>query len=144
MNTTEPTAEAAASTLAHINALMSAGRRNSRWYAGYLLILGVASIGLSIGVGRTAGQPLFFVVMAVWIVLIVALSLAFLRARSAMKGLGQLHGVIMSIWGAIWAITVSVGSFVIDGRPLWWWTLGGLAMLVPTVIGALIVWRRTA
>ena len=117
-------------------------RTAARWYARYLVLFGLAGIGLAVGVGRFGGWPGALIVTGIYIVFIGALSWWALTRPAVMAGMGRLHGMAIGSSMALWGMTVGVGTSFFSDQ-LGWWVAGGLAMAVPAFIGAAIAFRRT-
>lgn len=60
-----------------------------------------------------------------------------------MAGFGRLHGAVIGTWAVLWVITVIIGSTRYQGQP-GWWVVGGVAMAVPCLLGAVVAHHRTA
>jgi uncharacterized membrane protein YjjP (DUF1212 family) len=133
----------ATDALARAERLTWEARRAGRWYGIYLVAFAAASAllgGLFGVVGNLWGTA---VLTPLFVVFVGALTVWAQRKRTALQGVAALHGVVIGSWAVLWAVTVIAGSLYYQGRPAWW-VAGGLAMAVPGVVGAVLVFRRTA
>ena len=117
-------------------------RPKGRWYAVYCFGYGLASlIGLLVmGVpGTVLGMVVGSCVLAAMIV-----GLSFYQLGQPVKplGYGKLHVWGISLWGAVYSLTLVVGMTLFQGDPAWWVPMA-LLSAVPTSVAGVIVLRQS-
>jgi hypothetical protein len=122
--------------------LSSRARRSTRWYGHYLLGFAAASLVMSVLTG-VSGRRGVLVVTVVWAVLIALSSVWVARQQTVIRGMTRLHLTVMLGWTVAWLVTVLVGTTTFSGQ-LGWWVLGGAAVALSPVLGAVVALRRTA
>lgn len=132
----------AATALRQAAELSAATRRAGRWYTTYLAVFAVATFALCIGFGLIGGRWGAIVLTPIWVLLVGALSVWSARQPSAIAGMRRINFWVIGSWTLAWGVTVFVGSFVFP-HALAWWVLGGALTMIPPVIGAVVVARRT-
>lgn len=131
----------ATQSLAQADALTSKARQSARWYGRYLLVYSAGSFALSLAFGMLPVKIAIVAVMPAWMMFIAAITVYALQHRTAMRGLGTIQAWVIGSWTVLWGLTISLGvSRFQDWLP--WWVLGGIALALPGLIGALVVFRR--
>lgn len=132
----------AAESLARADVLTTKARRSTRWYGRYLLVYAAGAFALSLAFGLIPVKTAVIIVMPVWVVFLSATTAYAQRHKTAIKGLGTVQAWVIGSWAILWGLVISLGvSRFQDWLP--WWILGGIALALPGLIGALIVFRRT-
>jgi hypothetical protein len=132
----------ATTALTEASRLSTEARAAGRWYARYLVLFGLAVLGLSVGVGRFSGSPGTMIVTGCYVAFIAGITAWAQTHRAVMRGMGRLHAVVIGSPMGLWALTVGLGTVYFADR-LAWWLVGGLAMSVPAFVGAAVAFRRT-
>ena len=141
MDSSSISATASAADLRRAADLSGRAQRATRWYARYLLVFAAGSFALSVLTGTLPSRPGVLITTLLWVGLVVALSVYAARQRVAIRNFGRLHGAVMAGWTLAWCATVVLGGQFFAGRT-WWWVLGGLAVALPPLVGALVTRRR--
>lgn len=118
-------------------------RTAARWYVRYLVLYGIASFGLAVVFAFVEdGRLATLVTMPVWAIIIIGLSVWSARQRTAARGFGAIHGIVIGVWAAAWAATIGLGSTVFAG--VWQWFIGGgIVMAGAAFAGAYVTHRRS-
>lgn len=132
----------ARAALAQAQSLQTAGAAAGRWLVRYYVIFGLASFAFSSAFGFTPGRNEILALTAAWVVFVLVLSLYAGTRRAAMRGMGRVHAVVMTLWGLTWLIVVQVGAFARMG--LWWWVGGGIVQLLICLAAARHVAAKTS
>ena len=129
--------------LARAERLTAASTTAARWYVRYLVVYGVASFALAAAYAFVGdGLITTVVTMPLWAVILVGLSVWAARQRTAVRGFGAIHGAVIGVWAAAWALTVGLGTTVLAG--VWQWFVGGgVVMAGAAFAGAYVTHRRS-
>ncbi|MQA82844.1 MAG: hypothetical protein GEV10_31065 [Streptosporangiales bacterium] len=110
----------------------------ARWYVGYLLASGAASLVAATALGLVDRPVLWTAIsMPLWLAVLLGLSVWSSRRR----GGDRLPTAVFAGWAAAWAATVGLGTTVFPGV-LAWWVAGGVVMAATTGAGAYATHRH--
>ena len=126
--------------LAEARRLGAATRRDTTWYIRWLLVYGVASLGLGAVYGLVAGPTATWIAMPAWGLLVAGLSWWASTRRTTIRGFGALHSTVIVVWSLLWLATVTLGTGPFD-TPVWWFS-GGVLMAATAFTGAAVARRR--
>ncbi|SEG76259.1 hypothetical protein SAMN04489712_111142 [Thermomonospora echinospora] len=134
-----PDSMAASAVLAQAEALQDKVRHRSLWYARYLRCYGAAAFVMTLmlcwGKGWVVGS------VALWGVVIAALSVYAARQPVARRGFGRRHRLIIGCWAVLYAAVLVPGTIWFQGEPVWWLP-GAVLVSLPAFIGAHLEGRR--
>ncbi|HEX6444288.1 MAG TPA: hypothetical protein VF053_04300 [Streptosporangiales bacterium] len=125
-----------------VSTARAGSRSSARWYVGYLLAGGVASLAVATAFGFVPRPMLAVAIsMPLWVAFVVGLSVWATRRPAAVRVAG-VHLTVIVVWVAAWSLTVGMGTTVFPG--VWpWWVGGGAVMAVTAFTGAWVTHRRT-
>jgi hypothetical protein len=123
--------------------LSDQARRSTRWYGRYLLVFAAGSFVVSVLTGAVPGPYGVLVTTLLWAAFLLVTTLWIARKKTAIRGMTRLHLPVMVCWGLVWTANVLVGEHYFADR-VGWWVLGGIAIALPPVVGAVVAFRRTA
>ncbi|MCK9869342.1 hypothetical protein MRI28_06685 [Nocardiopsis dassonvillei] len=117
-------------------------RALGRWYAVYGIGYGLMSMAVVLTMGLSGTLWGVAVAMAVLAVALTALSVY--QARQPVKPLGyaRLHLWGITLWGAVYALTVVAGMYLFPQDPAWWIPMAVLSA-VPTSVAGCMALRRS-
>jgi hypothetical protein len=82
------------------------------------------------------------IVTPVWAAFIAGLTAWSATHRATFRGMPHPHGAVIFSSMALWGVTLIVGLRYFTDE-LGWWLGGGVAMALPGLLGAVVVFRRT-
>jgi hypothetical protein len=126
--------------LARAEQLKTAVDQRSRWVVGYQMAYGTASLAMVLPLGLLSGPLGVAVSLAIWIPVIVALSVYAVRQPVAHRGMAVTHGVMIGTWATLYGIVLGVGIAFFPGDLAWW--LPGAALVALPGFGAAYVTSR--
>jgi hypothetical protein len=129
--------------LAHAARLSDRARRSTRWYGRYLLVFAAGSFVVAVLTGLLRGPSGVLTTTLLWVAFLTVTTVWIGRKKTAIRGMTRIHLVVMLFWGLLWAGTVLIGEHLFPDR-IGWWVLGGVAVALPPVVGAVVAFRRTA
>lgn len=130
----------ASESLREAERLSSRMRRSTLWYARYLLLFAVGSLGMAIGYAALGPKLGSWILTPIWLLFVLGISLYANRQRTQLRGLNRLNSLMIAAWAVAWTVTV-FGSFQFD-QAVWWWLLGGAVMAVPPMVVRRMVLKR--
>ncbi|MEU1674848.1 hypothetical protein ABZ752_22880 [Streptomyces roseifaciens] len=129
---------AAATALARAQAMDSAVRDGSRWFARYQLVFGLAA-GVAVLACSLIDGPASAIAFALlWTGTVTTLALWANRQPVSRHGLGRRHHHLIATWGLLHAAVIAPGTIWFRGEPAWW-VPGAVAVALPGLVGA---WRE--
>ncbi|MEV5711875.1 hypothetical protein [Actinoallomurus sp. NPDC052274] len=126
--------------LAQAEQLKAAVDRRSRWVVGYQLAYGTASLAMVLALGLLGGRLGTVVSLAIWVPVVVALSVYAAQQPVAHRGMAVTHGVMVGAWGVLYGAVLGVGIAFFPGDLAWW--LPGAALVALPGFGAAYVTSR--
>lgn len=133
----------AAAALKHANRVEGATRRDSGWYARYLVVFAAGQLVLVPMAVLWRGPAAAIVFSLTNGVLIGGLSLYASRQRVIRRGFGARHGSVIGAWGVAFGVTVALGGTAFEDS-VFLAVAGALACALPPAIGAWLETRRSA
>ncbi|MFE0720778.1 hypothetical protein ACFW4O_24490 [Streptomyces mutabilis] len=127
--------------LAQAERLKKSVDRDSGWVIRYQLLYGATSFTQVLALGLLGGPLGVVVSTAVWVPLIVALSVYASRQPVAHRGMAATHGIMIGAWAALYGLVLGVGIAFFPSNVTWW--LPGAALVsLPGFVAACVTSRR--
>ncbi|MGI8336040.1 hypothetical protein ACRYCC_39375 [Actinomadura scrupuli] len=144
MNGHDPVdAVTAQGALDHAARLRATVDHRSRWLVRYQTVFGAAAFLMVLTLGMLDGPAGVIAGTAVWVAVIVALSVYAIRQPVAHRGTAVAHGAMLTTWGLLYATVLAVGTALFPGEP-GWWLPGAVAVSLPGFVSAYLTSRRLA
>ena len=134
--------DAAREALAKADLLADQTAGHGRWLIRFYVIFGAASVLMAMAFGTFHGLVAVVSLTALWLVLVIAISIYANTRQAVVRGMGRLHALVMIGWTLVWVVTIMIGTSKHLGWP--WFAAGGVSMLIVCLVGAYAAHRRTS
>ncbi|MER7988210.1 hypothetical protein ABTY53_21885 [Streptomyces noursei] len=131
----------AAAALARAKVLETTVRNGTRWAARYQVLYGCAAGLMVLSIGLLKAPYGVAIGSAFWVAAIAGLSIYAARQRVARQGYAARRGVLIGVWGVLYAAVLVPGLLVFQGVAAWW-VAGAVAVALPGLIGGYLEARR--
>ncbi|PBC85688.1 hypothetical protein SAMN05216511_1552 [Streptomyces sp. KS_16] len=116
--------------LASADALASRIRRGARWHAPLVFLLGLVMMALTALYGLLIQPSVRYAVPVVLLLPLFALVIYTATRPVVPRHHRALYAVITATGGGVYALTVTLGTVLFSGEPLWW-VPGAILCAVP-------------
>lgn len=93
--------------LAQAEQLQANSRRAGGWLATFYLVMGVATVVMATLLVLAAGGVGVAVSTLFWVIAMTGISIYANRQKTAMRGTGRIHAVVIGLWTIGWLIAVT-------------------------------------
>ncbi|WP_331765713.1 hypothetical protein [Embleya sp. NBC_00896] len=127
--------------LAQAERLKESVDRQSRWVIRFQLAYGTMAFAQVLTLALLGGRLGAIVSTAVWVPLIVGLSVYAARQPVAHRGMAVTHYVMMGTWATLYGLVLGIGVAFFPGDPAWW-LAGAVLVALPGFVAACVTSRR--
>jgi hypothetical protein len=127
--------------LAQAEKMQQAVRRQSQWYARYLVIFGIATIPVVTAAGFIEGPVSALTFALVWCVFVFVISMWSRRFGASRRGFARVHAIWLFTWMLCYMAVLFIGVALFP-RDLAWFLPGAVVTSIPCFVTAYLEARR--